>query len=197
VSSTAPQTDRPTAIGHTDPTRPAARPGSLDAVAATARTASSWARSDEARRAWRELAADVAEGGWRVVRSIRLPTVQGLLDFLSHQVLANVVGWLAGLAAAHIVTQLFAVRGFRNLWGLAGSGGRTLVSNDDYRVITTVTGFTVGLLMMLFVRHFLLRWIAETRVLRAARRGGAGVGLAACDVAVDPPDMRFDDGGGD
>lgn len=83
----------------------------------------------------------------------------------------NVVGWISGLATAHVVTQLFEVKGFRNLWGLAASGRRALVTPDDYRLIMTLTGFTVGLLMMLVVRHLLMRWISETRALRAERIG--------------------------
>ncbi len=134
---------------------------------ATARVGSPEARSLSA-----ELAADVVEGGWRVVQSIRWPTWGGAVDFFTHQVVVNLVGWMAGFATAHLVTRWFEVRGLRNLWGLVASGDRTLVSADHHRLIMTFTGFTVGLLMMLFVRHCLMRWIAETRSLRADRRGG-------------------------
>ena len=92
--------------------------------------------------------------------------------FLCHQLLINSVAWTAGLIAAGLVASLFELRGLRNLWDLAASGSRTLVSARDYRLIMALTSFCAGLLMMIVVRQFILRWIDEIRSLRLERMQG-------------------------
>jgi len=179
-------------LGTTGPIPSSAGTNTIGVVEAF-RRASRWARSEEARLAASDVVADVAAGAWSVTSSIRLPTRQGLIDFFTHQVLVNMVGWMTGLATAHVVTRLFEVRGFRNLWGLAASDSRTLVSADDHRLITTLTGFTVGLLMMLFVRHFLMRWISETRAIRADRRGSRQPDTEDRPLPLCPPVTQLDD----
>ncbi len=192
MSTPATRSKRPIALDRARSVEHRSASSPLDAALDPFRRIWVWARSDEARRASRVLASDVAEGGWRVLRSIRRPTREHLLEFFTHQVLVNVVGWMAGLVTAHLVTRFFEVRGFKNLWGLAGSDGRTLVSADDHRLIMTITGFTIGLLTMLFVRHFLMRWISETRTLRAERGGLARSEQQDRPVSSGPPATHFD-----
>ncbi len=124
------------------------------------------------RSALRQAMADVFEGAARVVRTTRRPTRKGILHFLSHQLLINAVAWTAGLASAGLVTSFFERKGIRNLWGLAGSESRMIVSTDDYRLIMMLTSFLVGLSMMMFVRHFALRWVEEIRCVRVERMQG-------------------------
>ena len=101
-------------------------------------------RHEGARRVLRQATVDAFEGAARVVRATRLPTRKGMLDFFSHQVLIHAVAWTAGLIAAGLVASRFEVRGLRNLWGLAASGSRTLVSAADYRWIMALAGFCAG-----------------------------------------------------
>lgn len=192
MSAPTPRSQRSTAFASSDSIGRSSDSSPLDAAWGACQRWWQWARSEEARDAARALVADVAEGGLRVIGSIRLPTREGLVEFFTHQILVNVAGWMAGLVTAHVVTRLFEVRGFRNLWGLAGSGDRTLVSADDYRLIMTITGFTIGLLTMLFVRHFLMRWISETRTLRAERGGLARSEQQDRPVSSGPPATHFD-----
>jgi hypothetical protein len=131
------------------------------------RQATGWVAAHPAvRTSWR----DACEATRRIARSIRFPTRQELLGFLGHQALVNTVAWCAGLAAAGLITWFFEERSLRNLWGLIPSGHRALVSPDDYRMLLSLASFCAGLTMMVFVRHVLLRWIAEVRVVRLERR---------------------------
>jgi hypothetical protein len=191
VSRSVPRSNRTTVLGPPDSVGPRNGSDAVDAAREAIRRSWDWARSDEVRSALRAFATDAIKGGWRVVRSIRRPTREGVIDFFTHQLLVNVVGWMAGFITAYVVTQLFEVRGARNLWGLAASGDRSLVGADDYRLIMTITGFTVGLLTMLFVRHFLMRWIAETRTLRAERRGITRFEPKDRPASAVPPTGRF------
>ena len=84
--------------------------------------------------------------------------------------MANVVGWTAGVIAAGLVETFFEARSIRNLWGLAAWGGRTLVSADAYRAIMTATSYTAGLIMLISMRHLVLRLVTEFRDLRLERK---------------------------
>jgi len=143
------------------------------------------------RGALQQATADAVEGAARVVRATRIPTRKTILDFLTHQVLVNSVAWTAGLIAAGVVTSLYEVRGLRNLWGVAASGSRTLVSGEDYHSIMTVTSFSAGLMMMIFVRHFLLRWIDELRSVRLERVRGERVPSDVRSAPVGSPVPDF------
>jgi hypothetical protein len=134
-------------------------------------------RSVAAHPAVRTGCGDACEAAARLLRSMRLPTRKELLDFLGHQALVNAVAWCAGMAAAGLVTHFFEERGLRNLWGLIPSGHRALVSSEEYRLILSLASFCAGLSMMVFVRHVLLRWIAEVRAIRLERRAQARAGV--------------------
>jgi len=125
------------------------------------------------RGALRQATADAVEGAARVVRATRIPTRKTILDFLTHQVLVNSVAWTAGLIAAGVVTSLYEVRGLRNLWGVAASGSRTLVSGEDYHSIMTVTSFSAGLFRPLGARAGRARSLG--RSLRARRLTRTGL----------------------
>ena len=144
----------------------------LELVPGSIHAAELRARHGDLQSTLRQAMADAFEGAARVVRTTRRPTRKGILHFLSHQLLINAVAWTAGLASAALVTSFFERKGIRNLWGLAGSESRMIVSADDYRLIMMLTSFLVGLSMMMFVRHFALRWVEEIRCVRVERMQG-------------------------
>jgi hypothetical protein len=123
-------------------------------------------RGDTIWRTTGQLLPDLVSSGARVVRKTRLPSRGGVLAFFGNQLGANAVAWTAGVMAAGLVEALFEQRSMRNLWGLAAWGGRTLVSADDYRVIMSLTSYTTGLVMLILIRHLVLRWASEFRDLR-------------------------------
>ena len=128
-------------------------------------------RHDATRRAIRQVLLDLAESCLRVASETRLPSRKGVLEFFRSQLLANAVGWTAGVMAAGLVETFFEVRSIRNLWGLAAWGGRTLVSADDYRVIMNLTSYTAGLIMLILTRHLVLRLVTEFRDVRGEGNG--------------------------
>jgi hypothetical protein len=148
-------------------------------VSEASRGAIRWWGGDAIQRAIRQAIADVFESWVRVARKIHMPTRKGILGFFGNQVLINAVAWTAGVTAAGLVKNFFEVKGFRNLWGLIAPRSRTLVSADDYQMIMTLMGYSAGLIMLILVRHLILRLIAEFHSLRLERAQGDGAFEAA------------------
>lgn len=147
------------------------RDSSAQAVQVHAGSRRTLALHDPAPGLFRGLVADLWESGARVARGIRLPRPAGIVGFFGNQLLVNAVAWTAGMVAVHLVQRFFEVRGFRNLWGLFASGDRSVVSGDEYRLITIVTSYTAGLLILIGIRHLALRMMAEFHDLRRVRAG--------------------------
>ena len=131
-----------------------------------------WRSEATTRLASGQVLSDLVASCARVVRKTRLSSPQGVLSFFGDQLLANAVAWTAGVMAADLVGTFFEARSIRNLWGLAAWGGhRTLVSADDYHMIVTLTSYTAGLIMLILMRHLILRLVTEFRDLRLERNG--------------------------
>jgi hypothetical protein len=124
---------------------------------------------DATQRAIRQVVLDFVESITRVASATRMPSRKGFLDFFGSQLMGNAVGWTAGVMAAGFVETYFEAKSIRNLWGLAAWGDRTVVSADDYRIIMTLTSYTAGLIMLILVRHLVLRLAAEFRDVRGER----------------------------
>lgn len=148
---------------------------SPEAASAAVRPARPVARRARRRRrgALHRFGADLAEAVARVARKTHWPTWPGIAGYLGHQALANTLAWTAGVVTAELTKRYFEVRGLRNAWGLFASRHRTLVSADDYELILTVASYTAGLVMLMVVRHLVLRVITEFHGLRSERRRGA------------------------
>lgn len=108
-----------------------------------------------------------------------MPTREGVAAFFAHQVLANAVAWTAGVTTVALVKHFFEVKGLRNLWGLTASSRRTLVSGDDYEMIMILASYSAGLIMLILMRHLVLRLITEFRSLRLERDQDHGVSDSA------------------
>ena len=128
-------------------------------------------RHEATQHAIRQVLLDLVESCARVASATRMPSRKGFLDFFGSQLLGNAVGWTAGVMAASLVETFFEARSMRNLWGLAAWGRRTVVSADDYRVIMTLTSYTAGLIMLILMRHLVLRLATEFRDVRGERNG--------------------------
>lgn len=135
------------------------------------------------RGALRQTLADLLECWGRVLRKTRMPSREGVVAFLGNQVLVNTVAWTAGVLAAALVRSFFEVKGVRNLWGLTASRHRSLVSADDYHLIMTLASYAAGLLMLILMRHLVLRLVAEFHALRRERARGAGARAAVAPEA--------------
>lgn len=138
---------------------------------------------------------DFCESCVRVANDVHMPTRDGVLAFFGNQVLVNAVAWTAGVLAAWLVKRFFEVRGFGNLWGLTASAGRSVVSADDYRIIMGLASYSAGLLMLILVRHLIIRLVAEFQALRLERARGdgrrsvstRGRGLDGLELVLDDP----------
>jgi len=153
------------------------------------RTAIAWWRSDAAQDELHRATADFVESARRVARKTQMPTRDGVVAFFWNQILINAVAWTVGVFAAGLVKHFFEVRGFRNLWGLTASSTRSLVSADAYQTIMIVASYSAGLVMLILMRHLILRTIAELYALRLERAGGspAADGAPAAHDRSGPP----------
>ena len=124
---------------------------------------------DATQHAIRQVVLDLVKSLGRVASATRMPSRKGFLDFVGSQLLGNAVGWTAGVMAARFVENYFEAKSIRNLWGLAAWGRRTVVSADDYRMIMTLTSYTAGLVMLILMRHLVLRLATEFRDVRGER----------------------------
>jgi hypothetical protein len=140
-------------------------------------------RADTSSGAVRQTLGDFWESWRRVARKTHMPTREGVMAFFGHQVLVNTVAWTGGVVAAGLVRRFFEIRGFWNLWGLASSAGRSPLSVDDYQALMTLASYLAGLVMMVLIRHLVLRVITEFRSLRFERDR---VGGACPSAPADP-----------
>lgn len=145
--------------------------GVASGVSDATREPSRCRRHDATQHAIRQVLLDLVESCARVASATRMPSRRRFLDFFGSQLLGNTVGWTAGVMAAGLVETFFEARSIRNLWGLAAWGGRTVVSADDYRLIMTLTSYTAGLIMLILMRHLVLRLATEFRDVRGERNG--------------------------
>ena len=151
-----------------------------------------WLASKERAGELRRLGEDLVESVVRVARGFRVPTRTDLAKFAGNQLLVNAVAWTAAILSTRLVQRFFEEKSVRNLWGLLPPNDRSLLDRADFETLTIATSYTVGLLILVFVRHLVLRILNELRSLRRARAESEGAegtspedarGLAACATA--------------
>ena len=130
-----------------------------------------WWQRDATQNTIRQAIADFFESWARVVRKTHVPTRESTMRYFGNQLVVNAAAWTAALLAARVVKTFFEVKGIRTHWGLAASRDRTLVSADDFQLIMSLASYTAGFIMLILVRHLLLRLISEFRSLRIERIG--------------------------
>lgn len=126
---------------------------------------SSSARTRELRR----FGEDLVESVVRVTRGFRVPTRTDLVKFAGNQLLVNAVAWTAAILSTTLVQRFFEEKSLRNLWGLLPPNDRSLLDPADFETLTIATSYAVGLLILVFVRHLVLRILTELRLVRRAR----------------------------
>jgi len=65
------------------------------------------------------------------------------------EALTTAFGWISGLIASKIVSQYFAVRSMKNLWGLASN--KEVVSKESMEIIQLVSSAIVGYIVLFAV----------------------------------------------
>ena len=77
---------------------------------------------------------------------------------ITQEIIANIIGWIAGLFSIKIISMFFVVRSWKNAWGLFSR--KTTVSSATYEVmeflVTAIIGFIVLIVVNRLVGKFLL-----------------------------------------
>jgi hypothetical protein len=114
-----------------------------------------------------EWLRDLALAFRRVVDNTSRPTKQELHAFVRNELVANSVGWTAGLLGVGLVDSFMETRGLTNLWGLLSPRNKAIVSAETYAAVSWFASYATGLFILIVVRHFLLRTLQEYRAVRA------------------------------
>ncbi|HSZ72211.1 MAG TPA: hypothetical protein VK750_06005 [Cytophagaceae bacterium] len=92
---------------------------------------------------------------------IPYPTKQRLIQDL----IANAVSYAIAVLVSGILHHFFAVKNFRNLWGILGKKkGKVMIDADTYAWIDWTLTFIIGLFVftiMEHVMHYVIKWYKE------------------------------------
>ncbi len=78
---------------------------------------------------------------------------------LTQEILANVIGWVAGLFSVKIVSMFFIVRSWKNAWGLFS--GKTTVSSATFEVLEFLVTAVIGFIVLLAANRLVGRWLLK------------------------------------
>lgn len=69
------------------------------------------------------------------------------------ELLANGIGWIAGLLAADIVSLFFVAKSWKNIWGVF-SFKREAVSQDAYGLLEWIIAAVIGYIVLVLVNNY-------------------------------------------
>lgn len=79
---------------------------------------------------------------------------------LWEEILSNVIGWLGGLFSVDLLSEFFAVRSWKNAWGLFSR--KKTVSAETFEfmewILTAIVGFVVLILINRLVRKIVNKY---------------------------------------
>lgn len=149
-------------------------------------------RTGELAHELRIFGADLIESIVRVGRGFRIPTRSDLVRFAGNQLLVNAVAWTAAIVSTRLVQRFFEEKSLGNLWGLLPPSDRSLLDPSEFATLMLVTSYAVGLFILVFVRHLVLRILTELREVRRLRTdpGADGRAEGGLDRAWSPARER-------
>lgn len=68
-----------------------------------------------------------------------------ILRYLYDQLTGNFMGFLVGMSATGLVSQFFATRSIRNLWGLTSR--KTVIDKDTYAMLEWIISIVIGFIV--------------------------------------------------
>ncbi|MDF2455135.1 MAG: hypothetical protein K0R51_1128 [Cytophagaceae bacterium] len=94
---------------------------------------------------------------------IPYPTRQRLIQDL----IANAISYGIAILVSGILHRFFAVRSFRNLWGIVGKKkGKVMIDGDTYAWIDWTLTFIIGLFVFTIMEHVMehvINWYKEQK----------------------------------
>lgn len=76
---------------------------------------------------------------------------------LTEELIANAVGWLAGLLSVDLLSHFFAVRSWKNAWGLFSR--KATVSAETFSVLEWVVTAVIGFAVLIVVNRYVGNWL--------------------------------------
>lgn len=76
---------------------------------------------------------------------------------LTDELIANAIGWVAGLLSVDLLSHFFAVRSWKNAWGLFSR--KATVSAETFSVLEWVVTAIVGFVVLMLVNRYIGNWL--------------------------------------
>lgn len=94
---------------------------------------------------------------------IPYPTKQRLIQDL----IANAISYGIAILVSGILHKFFAVKSFRNLWGIMGKKkGKIMINSDTYAWIDWTLTFIIGLVVFTIMEHvmqYVIEWYKDQK----------------------------------
>ncbi len=76
---------------------------------------------------------------------------------ITQELIANGIGWVAGLLSVELLSTFFAVRSWKNAWGLFSH--KTTVSADTFNFLEWLVTAVVGFVVLFVVNRLVGNWL--------------------------------------
>ena len=83
---------------------------------------------------------------------------------IGEELLANGVGWIAGLLSVDLLSHFFAIRSWKNAWGLFSR--KTMISADTFNILEWVITAVFGFIVLVGVNKFLIKRFFNKKEIR-------------------------------
>lgn len=115
--------------------------------------------------------------------------IQKLALYLYNNFIGNFLGFIVGMASTRVVSQFFATRSLKNLWGLTSK--KTLIDKQTYGILEFAISVLIGFIvfeiiskgvkkkmdeMMPTWKLALKNWLQKTRLLNVSASAGRYLG---------------------
>jgi len=81
---------------------------------------------------------------------------------LFQEIISNAIGWIAGLLSVDLLSHFFAVRSWKNGWGLFSR--KTMIDADTFNVIEWVLTAILGFVVLFTVNKLILKRMLKNEV---------------------------------
>ena len=78
---------------------------------------------------------------------------------LTEELIANAIGWIAGLLSVDLLSYFFAVRSWKNGWGLFSR--KETVNADTFEILEWVITAIVGFAVLFVVNRLVGNWLVN------------------------------------
>lgn len=76
---------------------------------------------------------------------------------ITEELIANAIGWIAGLLSVDLLSYFFAVKSWKNAWGLFSR--KATVSAETFSFLEWIVTAIVGFIVLFVVNRYVGNWV--------------------------------------